>query len=177
MELDRRLSFEESCRVLQQEHLIACGELPAMPAKPPGYADEGLGVNFFRTALVAVKLNNLTLPRTFFGRSEIRDSSFHNTDLTGSTANWNDFIQVDFNAADLSQCDFRACLLEQVKFTDACLAETDFRYCGFRDCDFSGAEMSGTKLTRKAGTVLRLSPERQAVIDWQEEDGEEPAGG
>ena len=36
-----------------------------------------------------------------FGRSEIFDVSFGDSDLSESTANWNDFIRVDFTAADL----------------------------------------------------------------------------
>jgi uncharacterized protein YjbI with pentapeptide repeats len=103
--------------------------------------------------------------------------SFQNTDLSESTANWNDFIGVDFSAADLSRSDFRACLLERVRFTEACLADVDFRYCGFKQCDFTNAEMSGTKLTRKSGAALRLSSDQQQVIDWQAEDGAEPDGG
>jgi uncharacterized protein YjbI with pentapeptide repeats len=136
-----------------------------------------LGVNFFRTLLADAKLENLTLPRTYFGRSEIRATSFQNTDLSESTANWNDFIEVDFRSADLSRCDFRACVLEKVLFTGACLAGADFRCCGFKNCDFASADMTGVKLTKKAGASLRLSPDQQSVIDWQAEDGEEPDGG
>ena len=53
----------------------------------------------------------------------------------------------------------------------------DFRYCGFTDCDFTNADLTDVKLTTKVGQALQLTPEQQSVIDWQSEDGDEPAGG
>ncbi|HNQ73557.1 MAG TPA: pentapeptide repeat-containing protein [Verrucomicrobiota bacterium] len=175
--MPQRLPYDESCRALQREQIIEAGDIPPLPQQPPRHDDEVLGVNFFRTSLAEARLDNLTLPRTFFGRSEIRNTSFQNTDLSESTANWNDFIDVSFKSADLSRCDFRACLLEKVLFTEANLTEADFRYCGFKDCDFSGADMTSAKLTKKAGAALRLSSVQQNVIDWQVDDGDEPDGG
>ncbi|HEX9047411.1 MAG TPA: pentapeptide repeat-containing protein [Verrucomicrobiae bacterium] len=172
-----RLSYEESCRMLQSQQLLEAGALPPLPAHPPRSDDELPGVSFFRTQLANAKLEHLTLPRTFFGRSEIRDSAFRNCDLSESTANWNDFINVDFSASDLSRSDLRACVFERVRFTGALLAGADFRYCGFKGCDFTNADLTEAKLTRKVGAALRLSPEQQSVIDWQTEDGDEPAGG
>jgi len=67
-------------------------------------------VEFFRTRVSDDKFENLTLPRTFFGRSEIRDMSFRGTDLSESTLCWNDFIAVDFSDCDLSNGDLRASL-------------------------------------------------------------------
>lgn len=175
--MPQRLSYDESCRALQRDQIIDAGDIPPLPQRSPRHDDEVLGVNFFRTLLADAKLENLMLPRTYFGRSEIRATSFQNTDLSESTANWNDFIDVDFRSANLSRCDFRACLLEKVLFTGACLADTDFRYCGFKNCDFASADMAGVKITKKAGAALRLSPDQQSVIDWQSEDGDEPDGG
>ena len=175
--MSQRLSYEESWRALQRDQIIDEGEIPALPERSPRYDDEVLGVNFFRTALAEAKLENLTLPRTYFGRSEIRATSFQNTDLSESTANWNDLIDVSFKLANLSHCDLRACLLERVSFVEATLTEVDFRGCGFKGCDFSGADLTGAKLTKKAGAALRLTPDQQAVIDWQSEDGDEPDGG
>jgi hypothetical protein len=152
-----RLSYEESCRELQKQHLLDPGEMPPLPHRPPRYDDETLGVSFFRTMLAEAKLEKLTLPWTFFGRSEIRATSLKDTDLSGSVANWNDFIDVDFSAASLSSA--------------------DLRYCGFKECDFTDADLTDTKLTRKAGAALDLSAEQRCVVDWQADDGEEPAGG
>jgi BTB/POZ domain-containing protein KCTD9 len=61
--------------------------------------DEGEpGVSFFRTYVGGdnAGLRNLTLPRTFFGQSEIRDVDFSNTDFTESNLCWNDFIDANF---------------------------------------------------------------------------------
>lgn len=173
----KRLTYEESCRVLQQAGLMAPGDVPPIPAKPPRFDDAAPGVSFFREMITEAKLEHLTLPHTFCGRSEFRDSSFRDTDLSGSTANWNDFINVNFSLADLSQSDLRACLFEKVWFKNANLAGADLRYCGFKLCDFTGTDLTDARLTRKAGAALKLSPEQQAVIDWQAEDGEEPPGG
>ena len=65
------------------------------------------GVSFFRTR-VGDDLRGLTLPRTFFGRSEIKGASFHGTDLRESNLCWNDFVDVDFSQTVLSNSDLRA---------------------------------------------------------------------
>lgn len=127
--------------------------------------------------IASAKLEHLTLPRTFISRSEFRASSFRDTDLAGSTVNWNDFIDVNFTGADLSGSDFRACVFNGVKFKKANLVGVDFRYSGFTKCDFSGADLTDAKLTQKVGRSLRLTPEQQGVIDWQSDDGDEPDGG
>lgn len=172
-----RLSYEDSCRALQEKQIIEPGDIPPLPQQRPRHDDEELGVSFFRTLLADSKMQDLTLPRTFFGRSEIRATSFRNTDLSESTANWNDFIDVDFSAADMSRSDFRGCAFERASFSGAKLAGVDFRHCGFTDCDFTNADVTGAKFTEQAGTLLRLSSEQRRMIDWQTSDGEEPDGG
>lgn len=172
----RRLSYEESCRALQHKQIIVPGPIPSLPLKPPRHDDRGNGVRFFNAVLAKVKLERLTLPRTFLGRSEFRGVSFKGSDLSESTAHWNDFMAVDFRDADLSRSDLRACVFERVRFGGASLAGTDLRYCGFRQCDFTNADLTDAKLTRKAGAALKLAPEQQSVIDWQDEDGDEPEG-
>jgi uncharacterized protein YjbI with pentapeptide repeats len=173
----QRLSYNDSCRALQNQQIIEAGDIPPLPPKSPRHDDDALGINFFRTLLADAKMEHLTLPRTFFGRSEIRGTSFKDTDLSESTINWNDFIDVDFSSADLSRCDFRGCQLQDVSFCGTRLTNADFRHCSFESCDFKDADFAGTKLTRKAAVSLRLSPEQKQVIDWQADDGEEPEGG
>jgi uncharacterized protein YjbI with pentapeptide repeats len=172
-----RLSYEDSWGVLQELQVVAPGAAPSQLRNPPRHDDEVLGVSFFRTMLAEAKLEHLTLPRTFFGRSELRAVSFRDTDLSESVANWNDFIAVDFSRADLSRSDLRACLFEQVCFVGAVLVGVDFRYCGPKHCDFTDADVTDARFTVKAGAALRLSDEQRSVIDWQSDDGEEPAGG
>jgi uncharacterized protein YjbI with pentapeptide repeats len=172
-----RLSYEDSCRVLRQQGFLESDDIPPLPQGRSRHDDEELGVSFFRTMLADAKLEHLTLPRTFFGRSEIRATSFRDSDLSESTANWNDFIDVDFRGANLSRSDFRACLFERVRFARVNLAGVDFRYCGFKRCDFLDADLTDAKLTQKTGRALCLSDEQQGVIDWQAEDGDEPDGG
>ena len=122
-------------------------------------------------------LDNLTLPRTFFGRSEISSISFKNTDLSESTLCWNDVIEVNFTDADLSESDLRAAIFRRIAFVRTNLRNADLRRSTFEDCDFTAADMAGAKLTRKQGEGVHLSDEQRKVIDWQESDGDEPPGG
>jgi len=172
----KRLGYEDSCRLLQSRGVIEDG-IPPLLDRPPRHDDDRPGLSFFRTLLADAALDNLTLPRSFFGRSEICKTSFRGTDLSESTANWNDFVDVDFGRADLSRVDFRGCVLANVRFTNACLAGADLRHCSFADCSFAGADLSGVKLTAGAGKSLALSVEQHRTIDWQTDDGEEPEGG
>jgi len=171
-----RLSYAESCRVLQRQDLLESTEHPALPERAPRHDDERLGVSFFRTRLTDVALDHLTLPRTFFGRSEIRGASFRGTDLSESTANWNDFIEVDFSSADLTRADFRASTFERTSFRGAVLQDADLRRATFRGCTFTDADMRGAKLTRAFIWFFCLSHAQRAVIDWQS-PGPEPEGG
>lgn len=176
--MPERLSYPDSYVVLQKKKLMPVGAAPEMRFASPRHDDAttGGGVRFIQAMVADVKLERLTLPRTFFGRSEFRAVSFKGTEFSESTANWNDFIQVNFSGADLSRSDFRGCLFDRVKFTGANLSGVDFRYCGFKQCHFTDADLTDAKLTQKAGAALKLSPEQQGVIDWQAEDGEEPQG-
>jgi BTB/POZ domain-containing protein KCTD9 len=195
-----RLSYEDSCRLLQRHGYLdagAEGVIPPIPSHRPQIGDEEpLGVSFFRTWVGVGRpfglqpspglpwedvpehaLENLTLPRTFFGRSEIGPISFKNTNLSESTLCWNDFIEVNFTDADLSGADLRASIFRRVAFVRANLRNADLRRSSFEACDFSDADMAGAKLTRKQGEGNQLSDEQRKAIDWQESDGDEPPGG
>lgn len=172
--------------------------IPLLPGRRPRPGDDHPhGVRFFRTwvgsgspfglqasspeheggGLGEHDLENLTLPRTFFGRSEVSYTSFRNTDLSGSTLCWNDFIEVNFTDADLSECDLRASLYTRTAFVRATLRDADLRRSTFRECVFTDADLRGARLTHERGNTLPLSEEQKRVIDWQEDEGEEPPGG
>jgi hypothetical protein len=70
----KRLAYGESCRMLQQLGWLAPGNIPTPLQRPPHYDDTVLGVQFFRAMLTMAKLEHLTLPQTFFDRSETRSS-------------------------------------------------------------------------------------------------------
>ncbi len=150
-----------------------------MPDHVPQYDDEGpLGVEFFRTFIGdGCDLSNLTLPRTFFGRSEISDVCFRNTDLSESNLCWNDFKNVDFSEAVLTRCDIRASIFNRVKFVNAELSGADLRHSEFKACDFNGAIMDGTVLTKAQEGRLQLSDEQRSKIKWASNAGPEPGGG
>lgn len=166
----KRLDYEASCRKL---NIVPP---PPLPKNRPRYDDEILGFSFFRE-LVDGDFSGMTLPRTFFGRSEFENASFVGTDLTESTLCWNDFIGVDFSLANLSHCDLRASLFDNVTFADGILDGADLRRSNFVNCCFEGTSMKGAILTRKVGNALRLSSDQTAEMSWTIEEGEEPAGG
>lgn len=173
-----RLSYEDSCRRLQKSYIDA-DSIPPVPKHLPQYDDEGpLGVNFFRTFVgEGDDLSNLTLPRTFFGRSEVNDAHFRNTDFTESNMCWNDFTDVDFTNATLNGCDLRASNYERVKFVSTDLTNADMRHSWFKDCKFDDALMEGAVLTREQGAKLDLSERQRAQISWVDDPGMEPGGG
>jgi BTB/POZ domain-containing protein KCTD9 len=170
-----RRSYEESCR-----HLVARGWLtviPALPPRRPRHDDDELGVSFFRTLVADDDLSNLTLPRTFFGRSEIRRIGFRGSDLSESTLCWNDFIAVDFTECRMADADLRASTFESVRFVDADLRNVDLRRSTLDNCDITGADLRGAKLTRSQVRGLALSQHQIESIAWCDEDGDEPGGG
>lgn len=175
--MSSRLTYEESCRFLQAQHLLRDGDIPPIPSHPPRYDDELLGVDFLRWGIQESKLENLTLPRTYISRSEFAQCSFAGTDLSESVANWNDFIDVSFVGTNLTSFDTRACNHQRSDFTRAILRNADLRLCSFEDCRFDDADLTGAKLTREAAIPLPLSEEQRNSIDWQEEDGPDPDGG
>jgi uncharacterized protein YjbI with pentapeptide repeats len=179
--MSNRLTFEESCERLRSLGLL--DEQVALPPRMPQYDDEVLAVSFFRTFVGpdnegdTFDLANLTLPRTFFGRSEIRSTSFENSDLHESNLCWNDFVDVSFVRADLSRSDMRASIYERVRFNHAVLSFADLRRSTFDDCDFTDAIMVGAVLTRRQSGEVTLSSQQRAEIAWADDDGPEPSGG
>lgn len=175
--MPNRKTYNESCQQLKDQRLLDSDVPPELPAHSPQYDDDKLGVSFFRTLLQDVQLNSLTLPRTFFGRSKIRSVSFRDTDLSESTACWNDFIDVDFTGADLSNSDLRASIFQRVSFRDAVLRGADLRHASFEGCTFSGADLTGAKVTRSFSWFFRLSVHQRRTVDWKNDPGPEPDGG
>ena len=172
-----RLGYDESCRHLQPRHLEP-GPIPPLPDRMPQADDEMPGVSFFRALMEdADDLANLTLPRTFIGRSEVRRASLRNTDLTESNLCWNDFNDVDFTHACLARSDLRASTFTRVSFGSADLSNADLRQSSFEHCVFTQATMAGTILTPAQGKRLPLSARQRAEVAWTDDEGPEPAGG
>jgi len=172
-----RKPYRESCQVLKDQQLLEGDALPELPGRAPRYDDQQLGVSFFRTQLADARLEGLTLPRTFIGRSEIRGVSFRGTDLSESTGCWNDFVDVDFGEADLSRVDLRGSIFQRVSFRCAVLRGADLRRTSFRGCTFADADLTGAKLTYSLLWLFRLSSAQRRSIDWQSGPGSEPEGG
>ena len=78
----------------------------------------------------------LSLQRTFFGRSLIQRVSFAGTDLSESDLCWNDF--------------------EEVGFAHASLQGTDLRRSYFTDCSFEGADLTGARIHESQRVLLKL---------------------
>ena len=182
--MNERISYEESYRRLQERGHFPEKAVPPVRPRIPSIHDEApLGISFFRTFVgeeepgLVEDIANMTLPRTFFGRTEIRQVSFKNTDLSESCLCWNDFIQVDFTKACLAGGDLRASHYDHVLFINTDLSGADLRGSVFDACDFTNAATKAVKLTRHQGSLLNLSESQCQEIDWQDEDGEEPEGG
>jgi uncharacterized protein YjbI with pentapeptide repeats len=163
--------------MLQSNHLLDEGDIPNLPERPPRHDDDILGVSFFRTSLADCKLENLTLPRTFFGRSDIRKVSFRGSDLSESVACWNDFTDVDFSFADLGQANLRASIFKNVNFHGANLRNVDFRHATFQRCIFTNADLTGSKFVRGFRWIFILSSPQRRSVNWHYMPGEEPEGG
>ncbi|HTE41257.1 MAG TPA: pentapeptide repeat-containing protein [Steroidobacteraceae bacterium] len=172
-----RLSYETSCRRLQENYLD--GDIPSIPNHLPQHDDpEPLGVCFFRVFVGdGDNLGNLTLPRTFFGRSDINDASFRNTDFTESNLCWNDFTDVDFTDATLTRSDLRCSQFTNVSFVGADLRGADLRRSSFEQCNFGRAVLTGAIATRAQQSALALSPDQEKQIAWTDDEGTEPGGG
>ncbi|MDN5215835.1 pentapeptide repeat-containing protein [Fulvivirgaceae bacterium BMA12] len=172
-----RKSFEETIAILRASGIVDETQDPKIPEDMPQYDDRELvGFKLFRIGLENKDLNNLNMPMTFFYKSEIWKCSFKNTNLHQSNLCWNDFIDVNFSTADLSGSDLRASIFENVLFRETNLSGADLRKSYFEGCDFTLSKMLGTKLTRDAASTLNLSETQIRDIDWQDNEGEEPAG-
>jgi BTB/POZ domain-containing protein KCTD9 len=173
-----RLTYAESCRELQKAGHLEQGPVPPIPNHLPRHDDpEPLGVNFFRTRLENDRLENMTLQRTFFARSEIVGVSFRNTDLSQSNLCWNDFTDVDFSNASLESSDLRASTFSKVRFNHANLAKADLRRSTFEGCTFDDAILAGAIAHHRQKTELKLAQIQIQQMAWTHDDGEEPGGG
>lgn len=152
---------------------------PILPAAMPNFDDEEeAGFSVHKGGWPdGCDLANLSLPRSYFGRSLFQGVDFQNTDLSGSRMCWNDFVDCDFSAADLTGADLRASLFQRCRFTGATLAGADLRHSCFEDCDFTGAGMSGCVAEAAQRASLRPTQEQAAGIDWRSEPGPKPPGG
>jgi uncharacterized protein YjbI with pentapeptide repeats len=145
----------------------------------PCYDDEELGFSYFRYGLEDADNSNLTLPRTYFGRSQLSRVNFVNTDLSESRMCWNDFDECDFSGSDLSRCDMRASIFKNCKFVGTVLRGADLRRSSFEGCDFTGANLAGAVAEHRGseGAVYNcLSHEQRAGLSLAE-SGPEPPGG
>jgi BTB/POZ domain-containing protein KCTD9 len=154
---------------------------PFVPPRMPNHDDDELGFSFFRTSAQEADYSYCTLPRTFFGRSELNEVSFRNTDLSESRMCWNDFNDCDFSKAYLSGCDMRASKFVRCKFDGADLRRADLRRSGFEGSSFKGANLKGAVMDNDSAADwsadTNLSKAQVAAIVWHDNPGKEPEGG
>ena len=177
--MSSRPDYEASVAILKRRGILDEDESPAQPAAMPQPDDgEALGLHFFRTAFdPGTDLSGLCIPRTFFGRSEIKQVSFRASDLSESNLRWNDFSDVDFSEACLAGADLRASVFERVNFDHADLRGADLRRSEFKACSFRAANLAGVLLSRSQRKQLALAPDQRAQVAWQWSSGPEPSGG
>jgi BTB/POZ domain-containing protein KCTD9 len=174
-----RLSSDLSYARLCDLGLLDRNERSSPPERMPRHDDEDpFGFSVFRTRLDdTLDLSDLSLPRSFFGRSEINRVSFRNTDLHESNLCWNDFLGTDFTEADLTRSDMRSSIFQQVAFVNANLDGADLRGSSFTDCNFEGATMRGVALAREQSATMHLSEAQRLAVEWHEDSGPYPDGG
>jgi uncharacterized protein YjbI with pentapeptide repeats len=179
-----RRSLEETWKHLKkQRHQVPFtrDRKPFVPPRMPRYDDDQLGFEFFRTGLEDSDLSNLTVPRTYFGRSRLERVNFRNTDLSESSTCWNDFIDCDFSGANLARSDMRAATFSRCRFIGTDLSRTDLRRSAFEGCDFTGANVKGARGDYVYGDEFellgRLSEKQRKSMKWSEDPGPEPDGG
>jgi BTB/POZ domain-containing protein KCTD9 len=179
-----RKSLEETWRYLESEGEEVRRHPDGRPVVRDGMPsiddEEPLGFTYYKYRLEDADNSNLTLPRTFFGRSRFARVTFANTDLSESRMCWNEFDRCDFSGADLSGCDMRSSIFKKCKFVGAVLRGADLRRSSFKKCDFTGAVLAGAIAEDEdaIGCVQDyLTDEQQAVMVWVPDSGPEPPGG
>jgi len=172
-----RPSYEESIRLLRERGVLGPDDAPTLPPRMPLPEDDPVGLEYFRTAVRGEDLSGVSLPRAFFCRSEVAETSFRDSDLTESFMCWTDFVDVDFSSAVLVGADLRASSFERVSFANADLSCADLRQAVFAGCNFEGARLAGSRLTKAGTAALALSNDQRREVAWQTDEGPEPAGG
>jgi BTB/POZ domain-containing protein KCTD9 len=178
-----RKSLEDTWRYLEsegEETPRRADSCPFVHESMPNIDDEELGFHYYKYRLEDADNSNLTLPRTFFGRSWFVRVNFANTDLSESRMCWNEFDGCDFSGADLSRCDMRSSIFKGCRFVGTTLRGADFRRSGFEACDFTGADLTGTVAEDEdAINCVQdfLTDEQQAVMVWSPDEGPEAPGG
>lgn len=176
----RRRSLEETWQRLSEDGFDMPRRVdgsPYVPPRKPRFDDETLGFSFFKEGLSDEDLNGLELPRTFFGRSCIERISLRFTNLCQSNLCWNDFVDCDFSAADLTDSDLRASLFERCRFDGAVLVRADLRLSTFVECRFVDADLTDARLTLSQKNRLPLTPAQQNSVVWKLRAGAHPSGG
>lgn len=180
----KRLTVEETWRQMEAGGATmprSPDGKPFIPDAMPAYDDEELGFSFFRSGLEDGDLSNLSLPRTFFGRSGFTRVSFENTDLSGSCMCWNDFTNCDFSGADLTGCDMRASVFADCIFDGATLRGANLERSTFEGCTFKGANLTTANADAvygdEYGLIDTLSDDQLASMKINEDPGPEPGGG
>jgi hypothetical protein len=78
----------DSSFLLFKERVGGIGDPQSVVSRPPRHDDQLLGPSIFRMLVEDVRLEDVTLPGLFVGRSEVRRLSFRGSDLHLSTFNW-----------------------------------------------------------------------------------------
>jgi BTB/POZ domain-containing protein KCTD9 len=174
-----RLDFAQSIERLRKLGLVSPDQHPRMPSRMPQYDDETIeGLSIFRSGNDASgDMSNLTIPRTYVGRSELDVVAIRNTDLSESNLCWNDFVKCDFELAIIDRADMRASNFVECNFAFASLLNVDMRHSSFSNCRFTNADVSGAIIAKEQLKELGLSAKQLASVVLRQEAGPEPNGG
>jgi uncharacterized protein YjbI with pentapeptide repeats len=180
MPISYRETVADSWKLLLQRGYAPpyAGEIAYIPPRMPRYDDpEPLGLSFFRTRVMHQNFSGLSMPRTFFGRSELEAVAFDRTDLSESCMTWCNWVSCSFVESVLRGADLRSSRFAYCDFRGADLSLADLRRSTLIDCAFDSALMNNLRLCRKQRKYLQLSGSQLSGILWRWFPGELPPGG
>lgn len=81
-----------------------------------------------------------------FSSSNIQNSKFLNSDLSGLMLSSNNIESCDFTLSNLRESTFRSSNLSKIQFAQCSFIDSSIVKSNVENCDFSGADFSGTEL-------------------------------
>lgn len=83
-----------------------------------------------------------------FSASNIKDSKFHNSDLSGLTLKANSIKNSDFSNSNLRASKIQSSLLSKNTFSNCILIDSEIVKSEINDCNFNGANFSGAEFLK-----------------------------
>lgn len=136
------------------------------------------GVNYRPANLCSASVKRVSLPDTDFSYVNICGASFDDSDVSGSTFNYNDGRMTNFASVNMGKCRFSRCDLSEATFTRSSVLDSVFLDCKMTGTSFEKALLIDAKFfntDRKASYLEELTagasdadPARKNGYDYTE---------